>query len=84
MHGSAQMNAAHHDVTGTPSQPAEPVQHDHSQMQCCMVTCVTSCGGLLTAEASVNIRMPSIYIFTAIDPRLRSLYLDSDPPVPRT
>jgi hypothetical protein len=61
-----------------------PAEHDHSQMQCCMVSCVVSCAGLLTAGFFDNLRLSSIYTFAAKDPLLRPQFLDSDPPVPRT
>ena len=48
-------------------------------MQCCMISCVATCSGLLQNGAFVSLRTVSAYLFLTDDPMLRSLYLDSDP-----
>jgi hypothetical protein len=79
------MHAMHDDApnSGQSQIPDMPVGHDHATMNCCMVSCVATCFGTLQNGAFINLRSASAYLFLADDPLLRSLYLDSDPPVPK-
>ena len=84
-HDHAQMLSMHEAMSaGQQQTPDMPVRHDHGAMQCCMISCVATCGGVLQNGVFVNTRTVSVHLFSADEPLLRSLYLDSDPPVPKT
>ena len=83
--GHDQMHAMHDGTlnSGQSQMPDSPVAHDHATMQSCMVSCVANCFGTLQNSGFVNLTSVTAYLFLADDPLLRSLYLDSDPPVPK-
>ena len=84
-HDHAQMHSMHDGAMDAGRLPVSdmPVGHDHAAMQCCMVSCVATGFGTLQNGAFVDLTTVSTVLFSAADPLLRSLYLDSDPPVPK-
>lgn len=76
----------HHDATGGgnagPEQP-DSRAHDHGTTHCSMFSCAPTFTGIHMSSSSQVRLSSSACLFSFDDPMLRSLYLDSDPPVPR-
>ena len=90
LHAALDVSAPTHHQHDHPSDdgndgplPAEPSDHDHPAMHCGAFSCAPSFSGALTSANPTVARRVLHSRYTIDDPMLRSLYLDSDPPVPR-
>jgi hypothetical protein len=84
-HDHAQVHSMHDGTMDAGQLPISdmPVAHDHAAMQCSMDSCVATSFGTLQNGAFVRLTTVSTILFSAADTLMRSLYLDSDPPVPK-
>lgn len=64
--------------------PADIPEHEHPAVQCGTLSCVPSFSGTLASTVPNVARGVLHNKYTSGGPLLRPLYLDSDPPVPRS
>ena len=79
-HSAPQSHEAHHD--GRPDGGNAP--HEHSALHCCALSCTLTFSGALHTVSPGPKYAKTGEIFFIASVMLRSLYLDSDPPVPKS